>query len=58
LAVRIPLGVALIAGGLVADSLLFLLFGVIFFLGGLWSLRGTVQTARAERETISRDRHY
>jgi hypothetical protein len=55
-AVGIPLGLALIAGGIVADSVLFLLFGVIFLLGGLRSLRRTVETTRAERETISRDR--
>lgn len=54
--IRIPLGIALIAGGLVADSLLFLIFGVVFLLGGLWSTRSTFRIARAERETISRDR--
>lgn len=55
-AIRIPLGLALIAGGLVADSILFLVFGFLFFAGGLWALRGTLRVARAERETISRDR--
>jgi len=52
-AVRIPLGIALIAGGIVADSFLFLLFGIIFFLGGLWALLQTVRVDRAERETIA-----
>jgi hypothetical protein len=55
-AVRIPVGLLLIVGGLLAHSLLFLLFGAVFFLAGLWSLRRTVQISRAERETISRDR--
>jgi hypothetical protein len=55
-AVRIPVGLVLIAGGLLAHSLLFLLFGAAFFLAGLWSLRRTFQISRAERETISRDR--
>ena len=55
-AVRIPIGLVLIAGGLVAHSLLFLLFGAAFLLAGLWSLRRTFQISRAEREAISRDR--
>jgi hypothetical protein len=55
-AVRIPVGLILIDGGLLAHSLLFLLFGTAFLLAGLWSLRRTLQISRAEREAISRDR--
>jgi hypothetical protein len=54
--IRLPLGVALLAGGLVADSGLFIFFGVIFLLGGLWGLRHSTQINRAERETIDRGR--
>jgi hypothetical protein len=55
-AVRIPVGLVLIAGGLLTHSPLFLVFGAILFLAGLWSLRRTFQISRAEREAISRDR--
>jgi len=55
-AIRIALGIALIAGGLVADSIVLLVFGVLFLLGGLWAMSRTVRLAHAERETISRDR--
>jgi hypothetical protein len=54
--VRLPLGVALIAGGIVADSALFLVFGVIFVIGGFWSLGRNHRIARNLRETIGRDR--
>jgi hypothetical protein len=44
--IRLPLGIALIAGGLLADAGVLIFFGMIFVLGGLWGL-----------ETISRDNH-
>jgi hypothetical protein len=55
-AVRIPLGIALIAGGMLADSIVFIVFGVLFLLGGLWATRGSYRISRAEREAIARDR--
>ncbi len=57
-AVRISLGLALLAGGLIADSVVFIVGGAIFIVGGLWALRGTRQVARAEHETIARDRSF
>jgi hypothetical protein len=57
-AIRLPLGIALVAGGLVADSVVFLVFGVLFILGGLWSLGTDRRIARAEREAIDRARNY
>jgi hypothetical protein len=57
-AIRVPLGLALIAGGLVADSVFLLIAGIVFLLGGLWALRSGSRIARAERDTISRSRHY
>jgi hypothetical protein len=57
-AIRLPLGIALVAGGLVADSIVFIVFGVLFILAGLWSLARGRRIARAEREAISRARHY
>lgn len=57
-AMRFPLGIALVAGGLVADSIVFIVFGVLFILAGFWSLATGRRIARAERETIDRARHY
>jgi hypothetical protein len=54
-AIRVPLGIALLAGGLIADSVLFIAFGVIFLLGGAWALIKGRQESGALRETISRD---
>lgn len=56
--VRLPLGAALVAGGLVADSALFIIGGGVFLLAGLWGLRSSVRISRAERETIDRARHF
>jgi hypothetical protein len=57
-AIRLLLGIALIAGGLAADSIILLAFGFFFFLGGLWAMRGTYQVLRAEREAIARDHPF
>jgi hypothetical protein len=57
-AIRLPLGIALVAGGLVADSIVFIVFGVLFILVGLWSLGSERRVARAEREAIDRARNY
>jgi hypothetical protein len=54
--VRIPLGIALIAGGLVADAPVFIFFGALFLFGGIWLLVKGHRTARNLRETIARDR--
>lgn len=57
-AIRLPLGLALIIGGLVADSIVLLAFGVIFVASGLWSLVTDRRVSRAEREAIDRARNY
>jgi hypothetical protein len=57
-AIRLPLGIALVAGGLVADSVVFLVFGVLFILAGLWGVGADRRIARAEREAIARARNY
>ncbi|HEY2054803.1 MAG TPA: hypothetical protein VGH14_12795 [Solirubrobacterales bacterium] len=57
LAIRLPLGIALIAGGLLADSSVLVVFGAFFSLAGLWSLSGDLRIRRGLRETMSRDRH-
>ncbi|HTT93223.1 MAG TPA: hypothetical protein VMF55_01005 [Solirubrobacterales bacterium] len=54
--VRIPLGIALVIGGIVADSIVFIVFGAVFLIAGLWTARYSRNIARAERETIARDR--
>ena len=56
--VRIPLGIALIVGGLVADAPVFIFFGALFLLGGIWLLIKGHRTARNLRETIARDRGF
>jgi hypothetical protein len=56
--IRLLLGVALIARGLVASSIILLVFGVFFLLGSLWALRAFHRVAHAEREAIARDRTY
>jgi hypothetical protein len=43
---------------LVADSVVFLVFGFLFILGGLWGLGTDRRSARAEREAIARARNY
>jgi hypothetical protein len=48
----------LIVGGLLADSGVFIVFGVLFTLGGLWGLVGGFRLRRGLRETISRDRAH
>jgi hypothetical protein len=55
--IRIPLGIALIAGGLLADSLIFILFGALFLFGGIWALIRGARLRHNLRETISRDHH-
>jgi hypothetical protein len=57
-AIRIPLGIALIAGGLVADSTIFIVFGVIFIVAGIWAAGGSHRISHAERETIGRNRPF
>jgi hypothetical protein len=54
-AIRLPLGIALIGGGLLADSVVFLVFGALFTLAGLFALSRGFRVRRALRETISRD---
>jgi len=54
----LPLGIALMAGGLLADSGVFIAFGVLFTLGGIWGFAGGFRLRRALRETISRDRAH
>jgi hypothetical protein len=54
--IRLPLGIALLAGGLLADSGVFIAFGVLFTLGGLWGLSSGLRLRRGLRETISRGR--
>ncbi len=51
----VPIGMVLIAGGLVAHVLAFTIVGVAFLLMGLIRLRRSRHTARRLRETISRD---
>jgi hypothetical protein len=54
-AIRLPLGIALIVGGLLADSVVLQVFGLLFTLSGPWSLSNGFRVRRALRETISRD---
>jgi hypothetical protein len=54
-ALRVPLGIALIAGGLLADSVVFIAFGVIFLLAGIWALVKGRRVAWNLRETMSRN---
>lgn len=48
-------GLALIAAGLVADSVVFLIGGFVFVARGLWLLRLELQRGRNLRETLSRN---
>jgi hypothetical protein len=57
-AIDVPIGAALILGGLVADAGIFILFGAFFLLLGLFRLRRAHQVGRGLRETISRRRNY
>jgi hypothetical protein len=57
-ALDVPVGVALILGGLVAGVVLFTLFGAFFFLLGLFRLHRAHRVSRGLRETISRGRPY
>jgi hypothetical protein len=49
---------ALIAGGLAADSIILLVFGVLFLFGGIWATRYSYRVARAEREAIAREHSF
>jgi hypothetical protein len=53
--IRAPLGIALIMAGLLADSGIFIAFGIVFLGFGLWGLIRSHRRSRALRETISRD---
>ena len=57
LGIRLPLGIALIAGGLLADSGVFIVFGVLFAIAGLRGLASGFRLRRGLLETISRDNH-
>jgi hypothetical protein len=52
----IPIGAALILGGMVASAPVFIAFGALFFALGLLRLLRSRRTGRGLRETISRDR--
>jgi hypothetical protein len=54
-AIDVPIGAILILGGLVADAPIFIAFGGLFFLLGLYRLRRARQIGRGLRETISRN---
>lgn len=56
--VGLLVGLILIVGGIVADSIVFGVGGSLFVLAGLWGLRQYAEIARAERETIDRARRY
>jgi hypothetical protein len=51
-------GSLLILGGLAADAGVFLAFGALFLLIGLFRLYRAHQVGRSLRETIARARHY
>jgi hypothetical protein len=55
-AIDVPIGAALILGGLVTGVLLFSAFGAVFFLLGLFRLYRAHQVARGLRDTIARHR--
>ena len=55
-ALDVPIGAALILGGLVADAGIFIFFGAVFLLLGLFRLYRAHQVGRGLRETISRAR--
>jgi hypothetical protein len=54
--IRLPLGIALLAGGLLADAVVLIVFGALFTLAGTWGLIGGFRLRHALRETISRGR--
>jgi hypothetical protein len=50
--IRLLLGIALIAGGLAADSIILLVFGVLFLFGGIWArATATVSPAPSARRS-------
>jgi hypothetical protein len=55
-ALDIPIGAALILGGLVSGVALFTIFGALFLLLGLFRLYRAHQVGRGLRETIARGR--
>lgn len=54
--IQLAAGIALIAGGLVADAPVFVFFGALFLFGGIWLLIKGRRTARNLRAAIARDR--
>jgi hypothetical protein len=57
-AIDVPVGAALILGGLVAQAGIFIAFGAVFLLLGLFRLYRAHQVCRGLRETIQRGRRY
>jgi hypothetical protein len=55
-AIDVPIGTALIVGGLVTGVVLFAVFGAVFFLLGLFRLYRAHQVGRGLRKTIARNR--
>lgn len=52
------LGVALIVAGMIADTLILVVFGALFLLRGLWAFVTEIRIGRNLREVISRGRGY
>ena len=52
----LPVGVVLVIGGLVASAPIFIAFGALFLILGLFRLLRARRIGRGLRETISRDR--
>ena len=52
----LPVGVVLVLGGLVASAPIFIAFGALFLILGLFRLLRARRIGRGLRETISRDR--
>jgi hypothetical protein len=57
-AIDVPIGAALILGGLVAHAGIFIAFGAFFLLLGLFRLYRAHRVGRGLRETIQRGRNY
>lgn len=57
-AIDVPFGAVLVLGGLVAHAGIFVFFGTVFLLLGLFRLRRAHQVGRGLRETIARSRDY
>jgi len=55
---RVAIGLAFLAAGLIADSILLPVAAAFFLGGGLWALSTDSRVARAERETITRDHSF